>query len=793
MQVLPSSLSSLGEWGQFVLYKTVPSKTRVGKTDKFPCDASGNVRDAHDSSIWMTFELAALMLPALPDNYGIGFVFTSADPFWFIDIDDCAKDGQWSSIAQQLISSFPGAAIEVSQSGTGLHIIGKYRGDEPEHAKKNIPLHLEMYTSKRFVALTGKHAVGDAGMVHDLTPVINKYFPLERPDAATLAAEWTTTAAAGHEPPLDDERLIEIALNSSQSASSAFGNMASFRDLWECNTEALARTYPDAEREYDASGADLALACHLMFWTAGNCERVEQLMRKSALVRDKWDNHRHYLREFTIKKAYSGTRNYFAPERVTITQSPVVIAPEVKTIEFNPVFRDGYQLMTIDKQITHFQGCCYVADANRVFTPNGMMLKAEQFNANFGGFFFQMDSAGEKPTRKAYEAFTESQVVQFPKADKTCFRPEIDSGSVIVEEGLRMVNTYVPVEVETCEGDVTPFMNHLKKLMPDERDRQIILSYMASCVQQKGHKIQWAPVIQGVKGNGKTMLSLMVEYCVGKRYSHWPRADEIGEKFNDWLFKKLFIGVEEIKVVDKKLEVLEVLKPMITATQLARRAMQTDQSMHDVCANFMFTTNHKDAIPTKDDERRYAVFYTAQQRVEDLKRDGMTGKYFPDLYNWCRNGGFAHVAYFLQHYNIPDMYNPLTECQRAPETSSSSAAVLLSMGTVEQEIVEAIEEDRQGFIGGWVSSYALDKLIDNLRKGGMIPRNKRRELMHSLGYDYHPALKDGRVNNPFIGEEGKPRLYTKVGHISHNITSAADVVRAYVKAQGYLDPVRNIA
>jgi hypothetical protein len=457
------------------------------------------------------------------------------------------------------------------------------------------------------------------------------------------------------------------------------------------------------------------------------------------------------------------------------------------TLVVDPVMRDGYQLLAADKQIELFKGCVYVAEVNRVFCPNGALLKSEQFNAMYGGYNFIMGDDGDKTTKKAWEAFTESQCLHFPKADSMTFRPGVEPGAIIEVDGWRYVNTYVPIHVRTIEGDVTPFMTHLSKVLPDQRDQTILLSYMAACIQYKGYKIQWAPLLQGVVGNGKTLFTRCVAYAIGERYTHMPPALEISEKFNAWLFNTLFIGVEDIYVPNNKLEMIETLKPMITNKRLARRAMQTDQKMHDVCANFMFNSNHKDGIKDATKDRRYCVFYSAQQEKIDLVRDGMTGDYFHRLYDWLNNhDGYAKVAHFLTSYAIPDEFNPTMSCQTAPETSSTAEAAQIGLGAVEQEILEAIDEGRTGFAGGWVSSKALDKLIDTMRKGNMIPRNKRRELMRTLGYDYHPHLKDGRVNNVIPIENGRPRLYIKQGHIHANLTSAAEIARHYAAAQGDL-------
>ena len=782
MKQFPQALAAMRAFRQFVLWKAVASTRRPGKFDKFPCDITGKIVDAHDPSNWVDADTAVTI--AASSDLGVGFVFTEADPFFFVDIDGAYDGVQWSTLATQLCSQFNGAAVEVSQSGAGLHIIGTYTGAEPEHGCKNIPLHLELYTSGRFVALTGSGITGDAASDHtvSLGSVIPSYFPASVASERN-AHEWTTTNVEGSYPPKTDEKLIERALVSTAAptAQQIFGGAsarATFKDLWTRNIDVLSTSYPDDVREFDESSADAALAQHLAFWTGNDCERIERLMRMSGLVRRKWDYHKSYM-ERTITGACARQTTWYS------VGAPVDMKDTSKIIE--PVYREGYQMLSADEQIKLFKGCVYIAETNRIFTPNGSMLKSDQFNAMYGGYSFVVDQEGEKTTKKAWEAFTESQVLHNPKVDSMTFRPDLKPCSIVESDGWRYVNTYVPIDVPMVEGDVTPFMTHLRKVLPDERDQTILLSYMASCIQYKGYKIQWAPLLQGVVGNGKTLFTRCVAYAIGDRYTHMPPALEISEKFNAWLFNTLFIGVEDIYVPSNKMEMIETLKPMITNKRLARRAMNTDQAMHNICCNFMFNSNHKDGIKDATKDRRYCVFYSAQQEKCDLVRDGMTGSYFSNLYDWLDNdAGYAKVASFLTNYAIPAEFNPTMSCQTAPTTSSTAEAAALGMGSVEQEIIEAIDEGRTGFAGGWVSSFKLDALIDGLRKSGMVPRSKRRELMRSLGYDYHPGLKDGRANNVIAIESGKPRLYIRAGHIHANLTNGAEIAKQYAAAQGDL-------
>src|SRR5690606_38794720 len=163
MLSLPEPLKGLAEYRQFMLYVTRPNPL-TGKTDKFPCNYRGEVVDSQDPANWMSAEYALGWAQHLGAGYGVAFVFTERDPFFFIDIDGALQnDRTWSGIAQQLCEQFAGCAVEISTSGTGLHIIG--RGAFGEHRKKNKEYHIELYTERRFVALTGTGVVGDVNHV----------------------------------------------------------------------------------------------------------------------------------------------------------------------------------------------------------------------------------------------------------------------------------------------------------------------------------------------------------------------------------------------------------------------------------------------------------------------------------------------------------------------------------------------------------------------------------------------------------------------------------------------------
>jgi hypothetical protein len=794
--MLPTALEPLAAWPQFVVWRLEWNAER-SKWDKIPYSPRYGYKAASTKpEDWGTYAEARAYCDAHGFN-GVGFVFTERDPFFFLDADSALVNGAWSQLSQELVARLPGAAVEVSQSGTGLHIIGSYAGPAPDHSNKNIPLHIELYTKERFVALTGTHAHGSVSARLDgqVSAIAAQYFP---PKAATRGLEWTTEPHPEWKGPEDDGELIERAFAASnRGAANVFGaGGPSFADLFMSNAVALSARWPAQHPggDFDHSEADIALANQLAFWTGKNCERIERIMRLSALARDKWDTHHTYLQN-TILKSIAFVRNVYQERTRETPATPPPPPIERQSLEdagFTP--RDGTPLMFYAAQLEHFAGCTYVTSINRVISSNGDRLDKARFDVLYGGYAFILTTDGSKTTASAWEAFTENQAFRPPIADRLCFRPERGSGGIVHEAGLRLANIYRTPEIDSVEGDPEPFFDLMRRQLPVARDRALLLHWMASTVQNPGMKAQWWPILQGGEGNGKSYYLLIMSHAVGPHYAHLPNTDKMirnGMNFNGWVEGKRFLGLEEVYANNRR-EFFEGFKTTVTNPRIPIEGKGLEETTGDNRANGIITTNHQDGVPISGKNRRYAAFFMAQQSLEDSIRDGLTDEYFLRFKQWMfgtgpwaeygENYGFRVVTHYLQTMPLTAELDPAQLCIRAPETSSTQAAIRAGLGKAEQEIIEAIEEERPGFAGGWISSVFVERLLSEKRMN--IAPSKRRELMNSIGYDYHPALRDGRVNNVIAPDNTKPRLYCKLGSIAfQNINDAATAARTYSEAQ----------
>ncbi len=122
----------LRERDQWICWK---EETRDGNTTKIPKrpDNSGRNAKANDNQTWGSLEDAIRV--AEQNDWGVGFVFSAADPYVAIDIDGCIyQDDNGRRRPEDWLpklDAFKDSYVEVSPSGNGLHIILK-EADVPE-------------------------------------------------------------------------------------------------------------------------------------------------------------------------------------------------------------------------------------------------------------------------------------------------------------------------------------------------------------------------------------------------------------------------------------------------------------------------------------------------------------------------------------------------------------------------------------------------------------------------------------------------------------------------------------
>lgn len=215
---------------------------------------------------------------------GMGYVFSSEDPYTGIDLDGCYDEsGCLASWAQNIVTRFD-SYTELSPSGHGLHII--IRGKLPDRGRRRGPI--EMYSEARYFTMTGAVLEGKCSVIAERPEVLNAvYQEIFAEDETQRTSHQSTNSGSITE---GDDELINKAINAK--------NGAKFKKLWQ----------GDWSDYGSQSEADLALCNHLHFWTGGDLESIDRLFRQSDLMRSKWDkmHGKQTYGAMTVAKACSG-------------------------------------------------------------------------------------------------------------------------------------------------------------------------------------------------------------------------------------------------------------------------------------------------------------------------------------------------------------------------------------------------------------------------------------------------------------------------------------------------------
>jgi len=250
---------------------------------------TGEKADSTDPRTWGTFE-QAIAVCKKHRHTGIGFMF-GFSPFAGIDLDHCRnpETGELNASAQRVINRFSGAYVEVSPSGTGVHLFVK--GSLPEGGRKKGDV--EMYDSGRYFTLTGNFIGQMPKTIAECQKELVDFH------AEVFIDKPNPQKSNSLQPIPDDSDIIKKAM--------AAKNGAKFTELWNGG---LAGHPSQSE-------ADQALANLLAFWFQCDPVQMDAAFRQSGLYRPKWDE-RHFgngktYGMATIEKAIAACTEVYTP------------------------------------------------------------------------------------------------------------------------------------------------------------------------------------------------------------------------------------------------------------------------------------------------------------------------------------------------------------------------------------------------------------------------------------------------------------------------------------------------
>jgi hypothetical protein len=215
----------------------------------------------------------------------------------------------------------------------------------------------------------------------------------------------------------------------------------------------------------------------------------------------------------------------------------------------------------------------------------------------------------------------------------------------------RWIDAEHSLPATTTDEQVKPWLDHIEYLFENAEDREYLLDFIAHTVQHRGKKIRWAPIIIGNQGVGKDLFlrPLLLGFAHNART---VQPQDLMGRFIDFYEKELVI-VEEMMRFEKN-EIYERMKATISGTasdtNTVERKFQMPYEVPNV-VNFIFFSNHTDALNLSHDDRRFFVINSfAKARSNDYYT-----KLADDFY--IARDGWKHVWTWLKQRDI-SAFNP---------------------------------------------------------------------------------------------------------------------------------------
>ena len=728
----------LTQYPQFVLWRRVwlPDKN---KFTKLPINGVLNKVSIREETNYLTFNAALKAFSTLQalgqDDVGVGFIFTKNDPFVFVDLDNVVGAGQWTSSAMAHLYNQCGSWAEYSQSGNGIHIIGK-SSTALTHIDNDAGL--EVYSGGRFVALTGWHIPESGQNVRDLSTIL----PPLIPEKKTLKVTHVAYPDLVEPIPLESISNVRIRL--------------------------FLEAHDATPWMHDRSRGLMAAALHL--YQLGHDDAVvlstvwaycETIVRSHRPHGDALD----WLWKYNVLPAQSARQQKIEEMFDPISSTNTVIegsATRVDTIDSIQAELDNLVTLGIDtpealnkakEVIIRIEGCDAAerillrdslrrimawtkSDLKEISTEVTKQHREQKSNGNVTAIFddyvyvacnhaFMHKESFKFLRPEAFLAMHHTfgedlrdQVLGnngVLKVHSLDFDP--DEPQIFQRDKALRFNTWRGIKLQPKEGDASPWLRHAELLMPVAEERKHVFDWMAFTLQHPGIKINHSILLGGNQGIGKDTLFEPLTRSLG-RHARTIKIDDLRRDFNGYLYNTKLLILNEADIAGRpdESQIVNIVKPLMSSppNYLTINPKNKDEYEIRNIVNTVLFSNEVRPTPISDDDRRHFIV-TSDLNVIDYSTGSIQpqwAQYFDNLWSWLETGGVEIVLNWLlsrdlSHFNAKKT-PPTTKSKRDLQEATQRPLDLILKSAIEGKTGPfALDVVSSENIYGWLSQDAV--------------------------------------------------------------------------------------
>lgn len=367
--------------------------------------------------------------------------------------------------------------------------------------------------------------------------------------------------------------------------------------------------------------------------------------------------------------------------------------------------------------------------------------KVGQYAIRREGFRARFDRMAEVVALETDAATYALNIAQIPTVLRGMYWPGQER--IFETEGAEYVNTYHPSGIAPCDAmdedgqaAVDLFLAHVANTIEDEREQAILLDFMAYVYRNPGRRVHWGLLLWGIEGNGKTYFFKIMQLLLGQN-AKVITTSMVERPFTDWAVGARLVGIEEVRISGtNKWRVLDQIKPMITNDTIGVEPKGGTVYQAPNFSSYLMTTNHMDAVPVSDNDRRYCAIFTRHRVQQDLfdQHGGAEGaaEYFRRLFVESERRVDA-IGRYLMDRQISEEFDPQG---RAPITEG--VAIMREANITDERalIEDLIEEHACEIIGPTLLDVThLGDLALMGDDGDMLPQGRAlANILRDMGY-----------------------------------------------------------
>lgn len=260
--------------------------------------------------------------------------------------------------------------------------------------------------------------------------------------------------------------------------------------------------------------------------------------------------------------------------------------------------------------------------------------------------------------------------------------------------GKKIYNTWKGFAISGAPGNCALTLNYIRNIICNKEEIKFkkFMQYWAHMVQKPGEKPEYAIILKGLKGVGKSffldIMQVLIDGRVLERTRHCYRtsnSEDIYGRFRDHLQSKIALFCEEVTFGGDKRHVGTINDYVTGKTLKAEKKNGPILTLKNVMRICM-TANPGWTVPATADERRYEIYYVNNEHQQDHG-------YFAKIMEELMNGGYEAFMYELEHFDIFDF-----NCREALRTDALVDEIKQGFSVVERWYDDTLMRGQVQFI-----------------------------------------------------------------------------------------------